>query len=57
MFVGAAAFSGTGQVRIRYDGGETLVEINLGVNLSPDMVIRLSGRVPLVASDFRLNFV
>jgi len=54
VFVGTAAFSGTGQVRYRYDGGQTLVEINL-CNGSPAMVIRLSGRVPLVASDFRLS--
>lgn len=56
VFVGTAAFSGAGQVRVRYDGGETLLEINLD-NGSPSIVIRLSGHVPLVASDFKLSVV
>ena len=57
LFVGTAAFSGAGQVRIQYNGGETLVEISLDGNASPDMVIRLGGHVPLVASDFKLSVI
>ncbi|WP_156363599.1 M10 family metallopeptidase C-terminal domain-containing protein [Sphingomonas sp. Leaf357] len=53
VFVGTAAFTGVGQVRARYDGGETLVEIDLGGDATPDMVIRLSGRIPLSAGDFK----
>jgi hypothetical protein len=54
-FIGTAAFSGAGQVRFRYDGADTLVEINLGGGGSADTVIRLSGRVDLTASDFRVS--
>ena len=57
VFVGAAAFSSAGQVRVRYDGGVTLVEINLAGGATPDMVIRLSGHIPLAATDFRLSVI
>lgn len=57
VVIGTAAFSGAGQVRIGYDGSETLVEINLAGGAAPDMVIRLSGHIPLAAGDFRLRVV
>ena len=57
VFVGAAAFSGAGQVRVRYDGDATLIEINLTGGATADMVIRLNGHIPLVASDFRLSVI
>jgi len=56
-FIGTAAFSGAGQVRVRYEGGATLVEISLGGGATPDMVVRLSGRIPLAASDFKLSLI
>lgn len=57
VFIGAAAFDSAGQVRVRYDGGATLVEINLAGGAGPDMVVRLSGHILLAASDFRLSVV
>ncbi|MET0376003.1 MAG: hypothetical protein ABW128_17320 [Rhizorhabdus sp.] len=54
-FVGTATFSGAGQVRFRYDGGATLVEVNVAGGATADMVIRLSGRISLTASDFGLS--
>ncbi len=55
VFIGAGAFTAAGQVRAVYDGGDTLVEVNLDGDTSLDMVIRLSGRVPLTAADFKLS--
>lgn len=55
MFVGSAGFTGAGQVRLRYEGGGTLVEVNLDRDEMPDMVIRLSGRLSLTPSDFKLS--
>ena len=57
VFVGAAAFSSAGQVRVRYEGGATLVEINLAGGATPNMVIRVSGHILLAARDFRLSIV
>ena len=54
-FIGTAAFSGPGQVRFRYDGGDTVVEINLDGGPSATMAIRLSGAVTLTARDFVLQ--
>jgi hypothetical protein len=51
-FVGAAPFSGAGQIRVRYENGETRVEINLDGGSPPTMITRLNGQVALTASDF-----
>jgi hypothetical protein len=50
-----AAFNGAGQVRVRYDGGDTVVEISLDGSGRPDTTIRLTGRIPLAAADFVLT--
>jgi hypothetical protein len=55
VFVGGAAFNGAGQVRVRYDGGDTVVEISLDGSGRPDTTIRLTGRIPLAAADFVLT--
>lgn len=51
-FIGSAPFSGAGQIRVRYENGETRVEINLDGGSSPAMIIRLDGQIALTASDF-----
>ncbi|WP_308813905.1 M10 family metallopeptidase C-terminal domain-containing protein [Sphingomonas sp. GV3] len=44
-----------GQVGVRYDNGETLVQINLSGSGAPDMIIRLTGLVSLTSNDFVLT--
>lgn len=43
--------------RVRYDGNETLVELGLVEGAALDLVIRLSGHIPLTANDFGLSVV
>jgi RTX calcium-binding nonapeptide repeat (4 copies) len=51
-FIGAAAFTAAGQIRVAASGGDTLVEINTGGTLAPDMALLLQGTAPaLVAAD------
>ena len=54
-FVGSAPFSGAGQIRTIFDGGDTLVMIDLNGGSAPDMVIRLSGHVSLRPNDLVLS--
>ena len=54
-FVGQAAFTGAGQVHFLHpDAYSTIVEVNLGGDLRPDMQIELAGKIGLVAGDFLL---
>lgn len=54
VFVGTAGSGAAGEVSISYDGADTLINVNVDGNAAPDMIIRLSGHVALVASDFKL---
>lgn len=53
-FIGASAFSKTGQVRAYTSGSQTIVELNLDDDLSAEMYIRLDGAPELRAGDFIL---
>jgi hypothetical protein len=39
-------------VRFTYNGGNTIVQVNLDSDAIPEMEIELSGIVPLTARDF-----
>lgn len=54
-FIGSAPFSGPAQVRVRYESGETLVEITLSGGSTPAMIIRLNGQTALAPNDFVLR--
>jgi hypothetical protein len=54
-FIGAAAFTGAGQVRAVTSGGGTAIEVDCGDALpGPELVIVLSSTVPMQAGDFVL---
>ena len=53
-FVGTAAFTGPGQVRMAFEGGATVVMVNLDADPSPESVIRLSGTIACTSRDFIL---
>ena len=53
-FIGAAAFTGLGQVRSFQFGGNTFVDINTTGTAAPDMRIQLTGLHVLDAADFVL---
>lgn len=53
-FIGQDEFSGAGEVRYHFDGGNTIVEVNTDFNDSPDMEIALTGRISLIGDDFVL---
>src|SRR5262249_52278085 len=53
-FIGGAAFSGLGQVRIFQQNDKTFVDMNTTGSVSPDMRIELTGLVTLSATDFVL---
>ncbi len=53
-FVGTAPFTGPGQVRMTFEGGATLVMVNLDGAPSPEFVIRLSGTIACTSRDFIL---
>ena len=55
VFVGQSAFTGVGQVHFTHpDAYSTIVEVNLGGDLKPDMQIELAGKIALVGGDFVL---
>jgi hypothetical protein len=53
-FIGTAPFTGPGQVRIAFEGGGTLVMVNLDGDPAPESLIRLSGTIPCTSRDFVL---
>lgn len=53
-FVGAAAFTALGQVRVTLSGTDTLVEVNSSGSTAADMHILLTGQLTLDALDFAL---
>ena len=53
-FIGTAPFTGPGQVRVTFEGGATLVMVNLDADPSPETVIRLSGTIACTSRDFIL---
>ncbi len=53
-FVGTAPFTGPGQVRIAFEGGVTLVMVNLDGDPSSESIIRLSGTIACTSRDFIL---
>ena len=54
-FIGAAPFTGAGQVRAVTSGGGTAIEVNLSdAPLGADLVIVVSSTVPMQAGDFVL---
>jgi hypothetical protein len=53
-FIGTAAFTDVGQVRVFQLGGNTFVDINATGDTTPDMRIELTGLVSLDAGDFVL---
>ncbi len=53
-FIGVAAFSAPGQLRVVQSGGATFVEANTVGPNGPEMVIRLDGLLALAAADFIL---
>lgn len=53
-FRNQAAFTGTGQIRIEVAGANTLVQVNLTGDATPEMVIVLTGAIDLTRDDFVL---
>jgi Ca2+-binding RTX toxin-like protein len=53
-FIGAAAFTDLGQVRVFQQGGNTFIDVNASGDTAPDMRIELTGLVALDAADFIL---
>jgi Ca2+-binding RTX toxin-like protein len=53
-FIGESAFTGDGQVRVAYAGGNTFILLNTGGTLAPEFKLLLTGSVPLTAGDFIL---
>ena len=54
-FLGRDGFVDTaGQVEYTFAGGNTVVRVNTGGDLAPEMEIQLQGNIDLVAADFVL---
>jgi Ca2+-binding RTX toxin-like protein len=53
-FVGGAAFSAEGQIRVRQVGGDTYVDVNTTGATGVEMTIKLEGLVTVTAVDFIL---
>lgn len=52
-FIGKAGFSGTpGELRFKFDGGDTIVQIDVDGDAGVDLSIRLTGNIELTAGDF-----
>lgn len=52
-FIGKDAFSGTaGELRFKFDGGDTIVQVDVDGDAQIDMSIRLTGEHELIANDF-----
>lgn len=55
VFIGEAGFTAPGQVRVRHEGGDTIIEANVNRDLSADFAVRLIGFHALSAADFLLG--
>ncbi|MBC7802014.1 MAG: hypothetical protein H7Z10_15460, partial [Gemmatimonadaceae bacterium] len=53
-FIGGAAFTAVGQLRVVQSGGETRVELSTDADSAAEFTIRLDGLVTLIANDFVL---
>ncbi|MBX3577996.1 MAG: M10 family metallopeptidase C-terminal domain-containing protein [Rhizobiaceae bacterium] len=53
-FVGTAAFTGAGQVRFEFLGGDTLISVNTDNDAYAEMQIMLTGKKFLISGDFIL---
>ena len=53
-FIGGAAFTGLGQIRVFQQAGNTFVDCNTTGTTAPDMRIQLTGLITLDAADFVL---
>jgi Ca2+-binding RTX toxin-like protein len=53
-FIGSANFSAEGQVRVAYEGGDTIVQVNNSNTSTPEFEMQLSGQLVITASDFVL---
>jgi hypothetical protein len=54
-FLGLNGFIDTaGQIEFIFESGDTIVKVNTGGTLAPEMEIQLDGQINLVASDFVL---
>jgi hypothetical protein len=53
-FRGRAALTGEGQVRFRYEGANTIVDVSLDTDAAAELSFRLTGRLALTADDFIL---
>ncbi|MGL6210955.1 MAG: M10 family metallopeptidase C-terminal domain-containing protein [Paracoccaceae bacterium] len=53
-FIGGDLFTEAGQLRIQQNAGNTFIKINASGDLRADMIIQVSGLIPLDAGDFIL---
>jgi serralysin len=53
-FIGTAAFTAAGQIRVYSEGTNTVVALNVDTNLAADAAVLLQGIVPLTATDLGL---
>jgi Ca2+-binding RTX toxin-like protein len=53
-FIGTAAFSAAGQIRLSSSDGDTYVEANVDTTIGADFVLHLTGNISLSAADFIL---
>jgi Ca2+-binding RTX toxin-like protein len=55
QFVGQSGFTTADQVRFTFEGSDTVVQMNLDSDATPEMEIQLFGHVFLTASDFEFD--
>lgn len=55
VFIGESGFSAPGQVRLRHEAGDTVIEANVNRDLAADFAVRLIGFHALSAADFLLG--
>jgi Ca2+-binding RTX toxin-like protein len=53
-FIGSAAFTAAGQVRVFQSGGDTVIQMNTAGSLGAEMQVVLTGSLTLTAGDFVL---
>jgi serralysin len=53
-FIGTAAFTAAGQIRVYSEGTNTVVALNVDSNLEADAAVLIQGSVPLTATDLGL---
>ena len=50
--VGQNAFTNADQIRVAFAGNDTIVQVNLDLDTTPEMEIQLTGHMVLTANDF-----